>query len=143
MNEQRQCPNCGRILEVDEQGAIPTWRVVWSGLEYPPPKPKPRYLSEQRRARLEELRAKYGKSEPEVCETSDYGKLSHRDQRFIHYEDAQDNYNWLIGLLMERGDWSDQQEHLALIDGERMTWHELEHMVLWGFGEPEPVMLKR
>jgi hypothetical protein len=108
---------------VADDGTIQTWNVRWSGDE------APLLLAQNRAARLRELRAKYpgrvwqGTSEGE----GEYvkGFISNRESNFIHFQDAQGEYNWIKRILIERGDWHVQQEFLVLEDGDRVKWSDL------------------
>lgn len=124
MVEQRECPMCGtRSLTVADDGTITTWDVKWSGDE------KPLLLYQGRAVRLRELRAKYpgrvwqGTSEGE----GEYvkGFISNRESNFIHREDAESEYRWIRNILIERGDWQEQQEFLVIEEGKRAKWSDL------------------
>jgi len=123
MTEQRECPMCHRMHEVADDGTIATWNVRWTGDE------KPLRLHQDRAVRLRELRAKYpgrvwqGTSEGE----GEYvqGFISNRESNFIHFQDAQGEFNWIKRILQERGDWEQQRDRLTLTEGERAKWSDL------------------
>lgn len=123
MTEQRECPMCGRLHEVADDGTIATWNVRWTGDE------APLMLAQNRATRLRELRAKYpgrvwqGTSEGE----GEYvkGFISNRESNFIHREDADSEYRWIKRILQERGDWHVQQEFLVIEEGDRAKWSDL------------------
>jgi hypothetical protein len=134
MNQQRQCPMCGRLHEVADDGTIQTWNVRWSGDEAPQFGPDTyasrTSLSPERATRLEELRKKHPgrgqqQEQREQRVTDIPGYISNRDENFIHHEDALSEYNWIKGILQRRGDWIRMQEFLVLEEGDRASWYEL------------------
>jgi hypothetical protein len=127
MNQQRQCPMCGRTHEVADDGTIATWDVRWTGDEAPQFGPGA-YLSPERTARLEQLRVKHperGQRQQEQSVADIPGYISNREENFIHYEDAQRQYAWIKGILQQRGDWVRMQKFLTLTEGERAKWSDL------------------
>lgn len=119
VTEQRECPMCGRMHEVADDGTIQTWNVKWSGDEYAVP------LSPERAARLRALRAKHPERVPASDEERGKGFTPNYVDNFIHYEDAQAEYNHVKRRLIERGDWHVQQEFLVIEEGDRAKWSDL------------------
>lgn len=120
MSCQRECPLCSRTHEIADDGTISTWTVKWSGDEAACP------LSPERAARLRALRAKHPERMPTSDEERGAGFIAnYEDNGFIHFEDAQAEYNHVKRRLVERGDWHVQQEFLIIQEGERARWKDL------------------
>ncbi len=120
MSEFRRCPFCHddyQLHEVADDGTIPTWVVTWEGLEQ-------RILSPERQRRLEVLRAKYGRVPDDSEAWGKPGYIGKCVENFFHYEQAVDTYEHIKRMLINRGDWEEQQAYLMLTEGERMSWDE-------------------
>lgn len=127
MSTLRTCPLCGRPHEVDDDGTIPTWVVIWLGNEVKN-REDPCYLSRERHQRLKVLRATYHLTYRQYEPRREYpaaGAISNRIQRFIHYDDAVAEYEMIKHILVKRGDWTYQQEYLTFSEGERASWCEM------------------
>jgi hypothetical protein len=117
MNQQRQCPMCGREHTVTDDGTIATWNVKWSGDEAPQFGPSA-YLRVKHPERGQ-------RQERERHITDIPGYLSNREENFIHHEDAVREYNWMKDILQKRGDWIRMQKFLTIEEGERAMWSDL------------------